>query len=269
MVTKAVHIEIVSNLTTENFLMALKRFTARRGLPSAIYSDNATTFVGANKRLEALHKLFQSLAFQKAVIDFCTNSRIKWHFIAPRSPHVGGIWEAGIKMLKRHLIKELGDTMLSYEQLLTVTTHVEAILNSRPLIRPTDDVSEFNYLTPGHFLIGRALKALPEPNYFEPKSLRSHWDSTQHALCTIWKRWSKEYLQSLQQRSKWNTASPNIALRTPVLIMDDNLPPLEWRMGIISQLFPARDGRVRTVEVKTQSGVFIRHINRLCPLPLE
>ncbi|KAK7865843.1 hypothetical protein R5R35_003962 [Gryllus longicercus] len=269
MVTKAVHIEIVSSLTTEAFLMALKRFVSRRGIPTKIFSDNATTFVGANSRLHALYNLFKSLAFQKQIIDFCSNSSIDWTFIPPRSPHVGGIWEAGIKILKRHLLREIGEAVLSYEELLTTVTHVEAILNSRPLIRPTDDAAEFNYLTPAHFLIGRPLTALPDPNALQQQSVRCHWNQTQNALANIWTRWTKEYLLSLQQRSKWTAVSPNIKTGTPVLLIDDNLPPLEWRLGVITQTFPGRDGRTRTVQVQTNAGSFVRHIHRLCPLPIH
>ncbi|XP_058446175.1 uncharacterized protein LOC131427206 [Malaya genurostris] len=112
MTTKAIHIELVSNLTTANFIAALKRFISRRGMVSHMYSDNGTTFVGANHELAALRKLFEEQTHQTELNDFCIAKGIQWHFIPPRSPHFGGIWEASVKSVKHHIKRVMTLTTL-------------------------------------------------------------------------------------------------------------------------------------------------------------
>lgn len=162
--TKAIHLEVVSNLTTDNFIAALQRFVSRRGMISNIYSDNGTTFVGANHELAALRTLFEDQIHQRKLNDFCITKGIQWHFIPPRSPHFGGIWEAGVKSAKYHLKRVVGETKLTYEEMATFLAQTEAILNSRPLIPVSDDPNDVEVLTPSHFLIGRSAVCLLEPS---------------------------------------------------------------------------------------------------------
>ncbi|XP_053686422.1 uncharacterized protein LOC128735963 [Sabethes cyaneus] len=96
---KAVHLELVADLTTQAFLAALRRFTARRGKPNLIMCDNATTFVGAKWELSELHRLFLSQHFQDAVVRDAGNDSIEFRFIPPRTPNFGGLWEAQVKSL--------------------------------------------------------------------------------------------------------------------------------------------------------------------------
>ncbi|XP_045482785.1 uncharacterized protein LOC123686595 [Harmonia axyridis] len=120
LVTKAVHLELASDLSSETFLSALQRFVARRGRIQTIFCDNATNFVGASKQL----KLMQTAAQQEF---------INFKFSPPSGPHFNGLAEAGIKSLKLHLTKVIGDQVLSYEEFNTILTLVESSLNSRPL----------------------------------------------------------------------------------------------------------------------------------------
>lgn len=136
MATKAVHIELVEDLTTEAFLGALKRFTARRGKVHEIYSDNGKNFVGADR---VLQQTLENEEFKKSVQEFVTNERTNWHFIPPRSPHQGGLWEAAVRSMKLHLKRTLGDICLIVGEMYTVLTQVKAILNSRPLIPLSED----------------------------------------------------------------------------------------------------------------------------------
>ncbi|GFQ71637.1 hypothetical protein TNCT_35381 [Trichonephila clavata] len=88
--TKAVHIEAVGDLTTDSFITALRRFSARRGAPHHIYSDNGTNFVGARRKLDDIRKLWFSLPTNEPISYYLSKSSIDWHFIPPSSPHFGG-----------------------------------------------------------------------------------------------------------------------------------------------------------------------------------
>uniref|UniRef100_UPI00143B5EBC uncharacterized protein LOC117157552 n=1 Tax=Bombus vancouverensis nearcticus TaxID=2705178 RepID=UPI00143B5EBC len=91
---KAVHIELVDDLTSEAFIAALRRFIARRGYCSTIHSDNGTNFRGASNELRELHDLLQSDDHKEKVTAFLADKQIEWRFIPPHSPHFGGLWEA-------------------------------------------------------------------------------------------------------------------------------------------------------------------------------
>ena len=132
--TKAVHLELVSDLTKEAFSATLKRFVARRGVPEVIRSDNGTNFIGACNKLKELYQFLEKKDIQDGIVNFCTQQRVKWSFIPEHSPHFGGIWEAAVKSTKTHLKRIVGSVKLTYEELSTVLTQIEAVLNSRPLV---------------------------------------------------------------------------------------------------------------------------------------
>lgn len=160
--TKANHLEVVSDLTTEAFLACLKRFFVRRGRSQYIYSDNATNFVRANRKLTELYALFESQQFKERLQQFADIERINWKFIPPRSPNFGGLWEAAVKSFKHNLIRIVGNTLLTYEQLETVIIENEAILNSRSISPISSDPNNFLPLTPGQFLIGGPMTSFPQ-----------------------------------------------------------------------------------------------------------
>ncbi|XP_065217063.1 uncharacterized protein LOC135843205 [Planococcus citri] len=101
--TKAIHIELVSDLTSEAFIAAFNRFISRRGLPAEMNSDNGSTFVGAKRILSELGKGL--IDMWSALSSFWTSSGVNWKFIPPYAPHFGGLWEAGVKSVKSHLSK--------------------------------------------------------------------------------------------------------------------------------------------------------------------
>ncbi|UYV84373.1 hypothetical protein LAZ67_X001963 [Cordylochernes scorpioides] len=224
--TKAIHIEIVSDLSSAAFLAAFKRFISRRGKPSDIFSDNGTNFRGANNILRE----------QFGILKASTIQKFKWHFIPPSAPNFGGIWEAGIKSFKFHLLRCLKSQILKFEELSTLTTQIEACLNSRPICPLSSDSDDFNPLTPGHFLIGRPLTAPPESNDDDNVPIN--------------------YLD-------------RCSLSDLILLKDTISPPaMYWSLGRITKVFPGADGKVRVIEVKTKHQERLtRTVSKIVPLP--
>lgn len=267
LVTKAVHIELVTGLSTELYLMTLKRFIARRGKPSIVYSDNATNFLGASNSLKDLHSFLKSQETSAAVKEALAKDEIEFKFIPPRSPHWGGLWEAAIKSTKYHLRRLVGETKFTFEEFYTILVQVEAILNSRPLYPLSDDPNDLGSLTPGHFLVGDSLTAYPEKDLVSvPENRLNVWKKITQIHQTFWKRWSVDYLNRLQNRPKWVRSHPNLKVDTLVLLKDENSPPLKWPLARVVEVLPGPDGRVRAVKVKTKEGIFTRSIVKVCPL---
>lgn len=262
--TKAIHLEWVDDLTAEAFLATLKCFVARRGSPLKIYSDNGRNFVGAAAQLR---KLLESTDLKQHLSSYAAHSGIIWSFIPPHSPHMGGLWEAGVKSMKFHLRRSLGETTLSQREATTLLAQIEAVLNSRPLIAASTDPNDLEVLTPGHFLIGKPLTAIPEPCYSLIKTYKVRWHKIQQLVQQFWRRWRTEYLQSLQIRNKWQKLKPNLQIGDLVLIREDFETPLTWRRGRIIDVHKGKDELIRVATIKTQTGEVKRPVHKLCLLP--
>lgn len=261
--TKAVHLELVGDLTSNNYLLALRRFISRRGKPTHIFSDNGTSFVGAyNDISKFLKSNCDTLASETA------QDSINFHFIPAYSPNFGGLWEAGVKSTKYHLNRVLGNCNLTFEELTTTLVQIEAILNSRPLSPLSSDPEDLTPLTPGHFLIGRPLTALPERNYQDyPVNRLTRFQRIAQLRQHFWTRWSKEYIAELQQRVKWRSCKYSLKNGTLVLIKEDGIPPLKWKLGRVVAVHPGpSDGICRVADIKLSTGVVRRSFSKIVPL---
>ncbi|XP_055840854.1 uncharacterized protein LOC129908416 [Episyrphus balteatus] len=263
--TKAVHLEAVSDMTTQAFLAAFRRFTARRGVCTEIYSDCGKNFVGANTELQKMMKAAE-IDWQH-ISTTTTNVGTKWNFIPPASPHFGGLWEAGVKSVKFHLKRVVRNETLTFEELSTLLTEIEACLNSRPLCPVSDNIDDFEILTPAHFLFGTSAHLIPEADLAEKISNLDRWNKIQIAVHSFWKQWSSEYLARLQQRPKWLKTETQPKIGDLVLLKDERLPPSQWALARITSLIPGKDDLTRVVKIRTQSGEFKRPITKLCLLP--
>ncbi|XP_058802443.1 uncharacterized protein LOC131670671 [Phymastichus coffea] len=222
MSTKAIHLELVGDLTTASFLGALTRFIGRRGRPNEIWSDNGTNFRGASLELRRL--------LQEAEIDWglvegkLAQDGVSWRFIPPAAPHFGGLWEAGVKSMKAHLHRIAAPRMLTYEEFTTLLVSIEATLNSRPLAPPTGDLDDLDALTPSHFLLGISATSISQP-LPATTNLEStqHWELVRAMRELFWYRWGREYLNTLRQRPKWRTIRPNLQVDDLVVITDPTL----------------------------------------------
>ncbi|XP_064479339.1 uncharacterized protein LOC135392562 [Ornithodoros turicata] len=271
--TRAVHLELVTDLTTKSFLLAFRRFISRRGAPSTIYSDNALTFKKAARDIAELWNIIRSVDSQ----DFATTNRITWKFIVERAAWWGGMWERMVRTVKTCLRKILGRQCLTFEEMTTILHEVEAMVNSRPLTFLHSSPEEPSALTPAHLLLGKTLTALPEqPGAVSvPTSHRTSvnrkWIHRQKLADQFWKRWKKEYLLELRSAHQFGVCSPtNLTKGDVVLLQEDKSPRHLWRLARITQLYKGRDGKVRSCEVKLSSGnVTRRPVQLLFPLEVK
>ena len=269
---KAVHLELVSDLTAEAFLAAFRRFIARRGCPNLMWSDHGSNFIGARNELKEMYDFLGNQTTQGVISGFCASNKIEWRFIPEKSPHFGGIWESNVKSVKSHLKRIVSPVRLTFEEFTTVLTQVEAVLNSRPLT-PTDspDDDGISSLTPGHFLIGRPLTSLPDPQVsYRSVSLLKRWHLCQNLVRHFWERWSKEYLCILNKHNKWRFPTRNVSVGDVVIIQDRGLVPTKWPLGRVIEVYRGQDGLVRVVSVKTSQGVYRRPVTKVAVLiPIE
>ncbi|XP_055714376.1 uncharacterized protein LOC129808615 [Phlebotomus papatasi] len=260
--TKATHLEIVHDQSTEEFLQSFRRFCARRSRPQHVYSDCGKNFEEANNELARLLQLERN---QEKICMDTRDEGILWHFNPPGSPHQGGLWEACVKSLKYHLIKMTNGSNFPVKDLSTLLCQIEAVLNSRPLCKLSDDPNDDAFLTPGHFLIGAPLVALPDPDCTHlPLNRLSGSQFCQRKFQEFSKRWHRQYLNTLQQRVKWKSCQPGLMIDDAVLLLDETG---RWVLGRIVETHPGHDGHTRVVSVRTKRGTYKRAITKCAKLP--
>ena len=262
---RAVHLEVAHSLDTDSCIMALRRFQARRGKPAKIWSDNGRNFVGAERELrESLQALDQG-----KIADDLTVLGVQWHFNPPQAPWFGGAWEALVKSTKRAMRVILRETLTVEEVFATVIAEVEALLNSRPLVYggSSSSPTDVSALTPNHFLHGRAGVNLAPGEFVQrDMSLRRRWRHSQFLADQFWQRWRREYVPQLVQRSKWRNLQRNLRRGDLVLLVEDNLPRGKWPLGRVVASIASADGLIRSAEVVTNTGTYVRPIRKLALL---
>lgn len=263
---KCVHLEAVSDLSKDAYILALRRFIARRGKPDEIFCDNGRNFVAGAKEITDFLKLHNT-----DILEFAADQGIRFTFSPAYAPNFNGYVEsAGVKSAKFHLKRILGNSHLTFEELTSLFSQVEAILNSRPLCPLSTSPNDFSTLTPGHFLVGRPLMAPPAPPLLDVNPNRlDRYQRLEQLRQHFWARWANEYVSELQQRYKWRERQRDLRVGELVLIKDEGLPPLLWRRGRVTQLYPGKDGVPRVADITTARGVAKRALNRICPLPMD
>ena len=201
------------------------------------------------------------------VQEFMRQKEIRWRFNPPTASHMGGVWERQIRTIRKLLSVLMNQQQLTDEALQTFLCIVENVINNRPLTVVSDDPNDLEPLTPNHILQLRSGPTLP-PGKFVRQDLycRRRWRQVQYLADIFWLRWLKEYLPTLQLRSKWLQKQDNVAEDSVVLVIDDNLPRNCWLLGRVIKTMPGSDGLVRSVEIKTRNGVLIRPVHKVCLL---
>ena len=267
-VIKAVHLDLVADMTTEAFLASLRRFSAIYGAPTHIWSDNGSNFTGANREIQQMYNQLQTTASRQQLEYWAHTRNCQWTFSPSRAPHFGGLWEAAVKAMKLLLRKTTKDRTLRVDELQTLLFEAAAVMNSRPLY-PIETHSDDGVepLTPAHFLTGGLLTSLPvdaSPSTHYTYSRR--WSYLQGLTAGLWKRWKQEYLLLLQKRIRWRTESANLVPGDIVLLKDADLFMRSWPMGRVVDTFPGTDGLVRAVSIKVRGKIFRRPVHKLVKL---
>ena len=259
-ITRAIHIELTDSLLTSEFLLCFRRFTARRGVPKTVYSDNARTFTSAANKLDEQYGIHVPA----------------WKFIVPRAPFWGGWWERLVRSVKSALRKSVKTHSLTRRELETVLCEVEQSVNSRPLTPATEDPREPGPLTPAHFLMELPLSTQLENDLVVPLSaveLAEKHTARQLSLQRFWKIWKDQYITNLPPVVRSHKKGGTVVVGDIVLIRDEPLVSrLQWPLARVVQVHVGGDGKVRSVDVRTAKGIVCRPIQRLhklevCHLP--
>ena len=272
-VTRGLHLELVQNLTASSFLNCFRRFCARRGTPKIINSDNAKTFQSSANLLRKFHA-------NDRVKEFSESMRVSWKFNLQLSPWQGGHYERMVRSIKRCLRKVLGNSLISFDELATIVTEVECILNSRPLSYMYDELGG-EVLTPSHLFVGRRLLSLPSGNDIHPKSLEHDGEYTLNKrflhltriLSHFWNRWRTEYIMDLRETHKLNNnKSPKVETGDVVLVQEEHAKRASWKIGIVDELIIGKDGEIRGAKVrkagKGKHEFIKRPVQKLIPLEI-
>ena len=281
LVTRAVHLELMQDMSTQHFLLGFRRFIARHGKPNKVLSDNASHFKLA---AETVDKLWTNILQENDVVSYVANENIQWKFIVELAPWMGGFYERLVGLVKRSLRKAIGRICLTNEQLLTLLKEAEAVVNSRPLVYVGNDINSYVTLTPSHFMSLNPKIGLPahdnsdildkdyNPNETSAERLLVTWKRGLKHLESFWAIWKNDYLLSLRERSQMKLREPRV--KSPykanvgdVVLIKDNLPRGTWRIGRIKELIMSRDEQVRSAQVMLPNNKTIgRPINLLFPI---
>ena len=266
LLSRAVHLEMAYSLDTDSFLNAFYRMVSRRGLPEEVLSDNGSNFVGGKRELSELVNLLDN----EKICNSLANKGIKWTFNPPLAPHFGGVHESMIKSAKRAIYAVLNHADINDEELHSAFVGVEDLLNSRPLTYQSSHPNDALPLTPNQFLHGRIGGEFAPSNVDDlAYSMRKRWRRVQELVRHVWNRWMQEWVPELRRRQKWTTKNRDFQVGDMVLVIEKDIPRGQWNMGKIENIYPGKDGHVRTVKVKVRGSLYVRPITKLCHLELQ
>ena len=252
--TRAVHLEVVDNLTTASFTMCLRRLAAAKGMPTLILSDNHKTFIAGETFLLDMQ---QDPSVQ---LECLTSKNVSWKHQTPRSPWMGGHFERLVRTIKASLATAISRKLLTLEEFTIIVKEAENIVNSQPLTYQSDESRDVP-LSPSQLAWGRDLTLMPpllQPGDplaedFDAKAIRAQYVVLSNALERFRKRWHTEYLLSLREKH-YNKCAENLThhLRVGQLVMvrHDNVHRIEWPLGVITATFPDEKGVIRAAEVE-------------------
>ncbi|GBM88096.1 hypothetical protein AVEN_99788-1, partial [Araneus ventricosus] len=273
-VTRALHLELTTDMTTKHFILSLRRFLARRGNCKVIISDNAKSFKATDNILREFAKILVDVDLK----NFVGIHELTWQFIPPHAPWWGGFYERLMRSIKEPLRKILGRASLSFEEMTTILSEVELVLNHRPLTYTSNDLDEPLPLTPAHFLFpGQENLSYPvhfleiftnQPSTKENLTRRVVYQTK--LLRHIWGKWKNNYLMQLRNAHNFVNSSPVRDLKKGevVLLEGTTKSKFLWPLGVIEDVIVGRDGHIRSCIVRTSKGQLKRPIQLIYPLEI-
>ena len=261
MASRAIHLECLESLDTDALINALARFSARRGTPKRIRSDNGTNMTAADKELKTAMRSWEK---DSHLHDTLLEAQIEWKFDPPKASHMGGAWERQIRTVRKVLRAIVGSQVLDDARFITLLCEAEAVINSRPITAASEDPRDLDALTPNHILRTGAEYSPPLGGLTEEEHYRRRWKHVQFLADRFWQRWLKEYLPCLRQRSGKLETRRQFAKGDLVIVTDDVVPRNHWKLGRIVHVQPSTDGLVRQVKVRTAHSVLVRPVTKLC-----
>ena len=193
LVMRAIHLEKLDNLDADSFINGLIRFSARRGSPVYIRSDNGGNFVAGNRELKAAIVEVQE---SDKIHHYLAQREIDWEFNTPYASSHGGVWERQIRTVRKVLNSIIKDEVLTDEGLNTLFCEVEDVVNGRPITPVSDDPSDLQALTPNQLLKLESSHIAP----VNGNKYGRRWRQVQHLVSSFCSRWTKEYLPLLRSR---------------------------------------------------------------------
>ncbi|XP_072769709.1 uncharacterized protein [Nerophis lumbriciformis] len=249
--SRAVHIEMLEDLSTDSFINALRCFINLRGAVRQLHCDQGSNFIGARNEFKEALKQCDT----KLLEIFLTERQCEFVFNAPSASHAGGVWERQIRTVRNVLNATFAQCpgRLDDASLRTLLYEAMAIVNSRPLtVDAINDPQALEPLTPNHLIMMKSKVALPPPGEFVKEDLYAtkRWRRVQYLIKQFWGRWKKEYLLNISTRQKWHLPQRNLRVNDIVIIKDDNLPRNHWQLGRVVETVQDRDSLVRRVKVQ-------------------
>ncbi|XP_030597267.1 uncharacterized protein LOC115788399 isoform X1 [Archocentrus centrarchus] len=249
--SRAVHIEMLEDLSTDSFINALRCFISIRGAVRQLHCDQGSNFVGARNEFKETLKQCDS----KLLEIFLTEKQCEFVFNAPSASHAGGVWERQIRTVKNVLNATLAQCTgrIDDASLRTLFYEAMAIVNSRPLtVDGINDPQMPEPITPNHLIMMKSKVPLPPPGVFVKEDLYAtkRWRRVQYLIEQFWSRWKREYLLNISTRQKWHIPQRNLKVNDIVIIKDDNLPRNQWQLGRVVEAAQGSDGLVRRVKVQ-------------------
>ena len=260
--TRAIHLELVTDKSSDTFLMAFRRFACIRGNPNICYSDHGTNFVGAQDYLKEIMRNWdipkiQNVLSEEFECDF------KWEWNIPTASHQNGVVETLIKSVRQALNCVCKNQTFTEEQWRTFLAEVTYMVNGRPLYPSSDNIWEAPPITPNQILLGQH-NPPPQPDFESRVNPRDLVRCVQSRVCEFWNSWLKYFAPHLLPRNKWFRTRDNLQVGDLVLEVDPKHKRTKWSMAIIVATYPGSDGLVRKVRIKTKDGEYDRPIHKLC-----
>ncbi|KAF1768839.1 hypothetical protein GCK72_000652 [Caenorhabditis remanei] len=283
LVTRATHLELIPDGTTEMYLLGLRNAFSRRGVPASIYSDNARTFtLGAKIISDDVRNYVPSTSFT----TFLAYHEINFRYITPLAPWQGGIYERVVGIVKHQLRKEIGKHLEPFFVLTHVIVRVESMLNSRPLTPNPRSLEDLPALRPMDFLLPTVLIDLPSerdglnpgdkfdpsrnPSITERRTL-DHLAGLDEVLERLWDVWSGAYLAYLKENThpekRTSTLKPRVGQL--VFIYTEKFARHNWPLGVIETLKSSPSGEIRAATVRCKGKIYERPVNHLIPLEVS